>query len=380
VPLESKSQQRRRFYKSHFCFANTTPLSQILSAPSNHREFKSAANVALNILLTEYFESQQDDDLEDAGDTFYDAESGTHQRFTQTINGYPVEGASLVIHIDANGEIVGVNGEYVDGTGLSTIPTLSSSEAVAIATAERFSVDEEFEIISAALLTVVRNSDGGPSFAYKVLVKYLAPDSNGVPKFQEDYIFADAHTGGVAQVHPRIFGFSDSSIQTENRGPESDDADTITARRLEPGTPSLETYDCNQQTSEDGDVCELVSSSSSEINTGDLAIDSAHNYAFATYMYYWEKFGRDSIDNAGMPLRSRVHYDANYNNAFWDGYQMTYGDGDGSAFVPLSQDADVVAHELTHGVTQYGSGLIYRDESGGKRTETPRQRIAIPPT
>jgi bacillolysin len=354
-----------------------TPPSQILTTPSNHRELKSAAKVALNIILTAYFESQQDDDLECAGDTFYDAEGGTHQRCTQTINGYPVEGASLVIHIDANGEIIGVNGEYVDGTGLSTIATLSSSEAVEIATAEYSSGDEEFEIISAALLTVVRNSDGEASFAYKVLVKYLAPDSNGVPKFHEDYIFADAHTGGVAQIHPRIFGFSDSSSPTENRDayqerPEAEDADTVTARRLAPGAPSLETYNCNQQTSN----CDLVSSSSSQINTGDLAIDSAHNYAFATYMYYWEKFGRDSIDNAGMILRSRVHYAVNYNNAFWNGYQMTYGDGDGRLFVPLSQDADVVAHELTHGVTQYGSGLVYRDESGGKRTDNPRQRIA----
>ena len=42
-----------------------------------------------------------------------------------------------------------------------------------------------------------------------------------------------------------------------------------------------------------------------------------------------------------------MHFDRNYNNAFWDGTQMTYGDGDGSTFVPLSQDADVVAHELT---------------------------------
>jgi bacillolysin len=347
-----------------------TPLSQILSAPSNHREFKSAANVALNILLTDYFESQQDDDLEDAGDTFYDAEGGTHQRFTQTINGYPVEGASMVLHTDANGEIVGVNGEYVDGTGLSTIATLSSNQALEIATAEYFSSHDEFEIIDAArpLLTAVRNSDGEASFAYKVLVKYLAPDSDGVPKFHEDYIFADAHTGGVAQVHPRIFGFSDSSIQTENR---DENAATVTSRRLAPGTPSLETYNCNQ-----GTVCSvLASSSSSEINTGDLAIDSAHNYALATYMYYWEKFGRDSIDNAGMTLKSRVHYNVDYNNAFWNGSQMTYGDGDGSTFVPLSQDADVVAHELTHGVTAYGSGLLYKDESGGKRTEHPRQRI-----
>ena len=52
------------------------------------------------------------------------------------------------------------------------------------------------------------------------------------------------------------------------------------------------------------------------------------------------------IDDNGMTLWSRVHYDRRYNNAFWDGSKMTYGDGDGSTFVPLSQDADVVAHEL----------------------------------
>ena len=65
-----------------------------------------------------------------------------------------------------------------------------------------------------------------------------------------------------------------------------------------------------------------------------------------------------------MTLWSRVHYDRRYNNAFWDGSKMTYGDGDGSTFVPLSQDADVVAHELTHGVTERSSGLIYSNESG----------------
>jgi vibriolysin len=65
-----------------------------------------------------------------------------------------------------------------------------------------------------------------------------------------------------------------------------------------------------------------------------------------------------------MTLVSRVHYSVNYNNAFWDGSQMTYGDGDGVTFIPLSQDADVVAHELTHGVTERSSNLVYSNESG----------------
>jgi bacillolysin len=318
--------------------------------------------------LKEEFKSRQDDDVEPKQETFYDKDGGAHQRFIQRINGYIVEGASMVIHTDAGGEVIGVNGEYVDGTGLSTIATLSSSHAVDTATTEYLCSEDKFEVISAALPTVVLNFDGDASFAYKVRVKCLAPDRNGVPKFHEDCIFADAHTGRLVQVHPQTFGLSDSSTPPENREvnhdrPEAEDVDTFTARRLEPGTPTIATYNCNQ-----GSSCTFVTSSSSTVNTGDLAIDSAHNYALATYKYYWEKFGRDSIDNAGMTLQSFVHYSVNYNNAFWSGTgnYMVYGDGDGSLFDPLSQDADVVAHELTHGVTQYGSGLVYRDESGGK--------------
>jgi bacillolysin len=65
-----------------------------------------------------------------------------------------------------------------------------------------------------------------------------------------------------------------------------------------------------------------------------------------------------------MTLTSLVHYSKNYNNAFWDGSKMVYGDGDGITFAPLCQDLDVVAHELTHGITQYESNLVYQSESG----------------
>jgi bacillolysin len=348
-----------------------TPLSQIPYALSNHRDFKKAAKDALKVILTDFFGSQQDDDLEEVGDTFYDKDGGAHQRFTQNINGYTVEGASMVLHTDTHGEVIGVNGEYVDGTGLSTVATLPTSQAVEIAAAEYFSSDDNFEIIGEALPTVVRNFDGDASFAFKVLVRYLSPGTTGVNNFREDYIFADAHTGGLVQVRPRIFGLSsDSSIPTDNRNvyhdrPEAHDAKKVTARRLVAGTPSLETYDCNQGTS-----CTIVTSSSRKINTGDLAIDSAHNYALATYNYYWEKFGRDSIDDAAMTLQSLVHYSENYTNAFWSGSQMVYGDGDGSTFDPFSQSADIVAHELTHGITEYGSGLYYQNESGGKHGES----------
>jgi hypothetical protein len=104
-----------------------TLLSQILFALSNHRDFKKAAKDALKVILNDFFESQQDDHLEEVGEIFYDKFGGAHQRFRQVfLNGYTVKGASMVLHTDANnGEVIGVNGEYVldHGTALSTVAT-----------------------------------------------------------------------------------------------------------------------------------------------------------------------------------------------------------------------------------------------------------------
>ncbi len=90
----------------------------------------------------------------------------------------------------------------------------------------------------------------------------------------------------------------------------------------------------------------------------------AHYYANVIDDFYGTVFRRNSIDNAGMPIISTVHYDVAYCNAFWNGEQMTYGDGDGPGCLPLSGGLDVVGHELTHGVTDFTSDLIYENESG----------------
>ena len=81
--------------------------------------------------------------------------------------------------------------------------------------------------------------------------------------------------------------------------------------------------------------------------------------------FYQTVFNRNSIDDAGMTMASSVHYDLRYNNALWNGFQMIYGDGDGQIFLDFTLGNDVVAHELTHGVTQHSLQLVYADEAGG---------------
>ena len=98
--------------------------------------------------------------------------------------------------------------------------------------------------------------------------------------------------------------------------------------------------------------------------TTDLDIDGAYDNTGAFYDAFAGFWGRDSYDNAGAPLLSTVHYSTNYCNAFWNGAQMVYGDGDASFGCPLARALDVTAHELTHAITERESGLIYSGESG----------------
>ncbi|MDX6252594.1 MAG: hypothetical protein QOF10_5954 [Kribbellaceae bacterium] len=98
--------------------------------------------------------------------------------------------------------------------------------------------------------------------------------------------------------------------------------------------------------------------------SSDDAINEAYDGTGATWTMFSECFGRDSVDGAGLPLISTVHYDRDYANAFWDGAQMVFGDGDGVIFRGFTGSIDVTGHELTHGVTQYTANLVYEGQSG----------------
>jgi len=96
----------------------------------------------------------------------------------------------------------------------------------------------------------------------------------------------------------------------------------------------------------------------------DTSGKEAYDGTGATFDLYWNSYQRNSIDGNGLPLISTVHYSVKYDNAFWDGEQMVYGDGDGQIFGLFTKPIDVTGHELTHGVTQYTANLEYQDQSG----------------
>ncbi|ATZ26772.1 Protease PrtS precursor [Streptomyces lavendulae subsp. lavendulae] len=96
----------------------------------------------------------------------------------------------------------------------------------------------------------------------------------------------------------------------------------------------------------------------------DATVNRAYSGLGATYDLFLKGFGRRSIDGSGLPLDASVHYGQDYNNAFWDGQQMVFGDGDGDLFLDFTVSVDVIGHELTHGVTQYTANLDYHGQSG----------------
>ncbi|HEY8753773.1 MAG TPA: peptidase M4 family protein, partial [Arthrobacter sp.] len=93
--------------------------------------------------------------------------------------------------------------------------------------------------------------------------------------------------------------------------------------------------------------------------SGDASADEAYDGLGHTHRLYAEVFGRNSIDGRGLPLDATVHFGKLYDNAFWDGRQMVFGDGDGEVFERFTRSLSVIGHELTHGVTQHTAGMAY---------------------
>ncbi|WP_439694254.1 M4 family metallopeptidase [Curtobacterium sp. SP.BCo] len=99
-------------------------------------------------------------------------------------------------------------------------------------------------------------------------------------------------------------------------------------------------------------------------DSGDPAVDEAYAGLGDTHAFWLEVFDRVSIDGAGLPLDATVHYGQDYDNAYWDGNRMVFGDGDGEVFNRFTIAVDVIGHELAHGVTQYTADLTYQGQSG----------------
>lgn len=130
----------------------------------------------------------------------------------------------------------------------------------------------------------------------------------------------------------------------------------------EPGAPGpqREISDAQNGTELPGQIVR----SEGDPEVDDPAVNEAYDGLGITWQLFFDAFQRDSLDGAGLPLLATVHYRQDWDNAQWDGQRMMFGDGDGTVFNRFTLALDVIAHELTHGVTQYTADLTYSGQSG----------------
>ena len=243
----------------------------------------------------------------------------TSLRFEQHVGKVPVLTTDLQVHIGPTGMLHTVNGRLLPHVQPSTVqPKLSSSTAVQRAT----------KLAGGQLQDQPRLGIGRiENHDYLVWELWLF-DAAQPARWQ---IWVDALDGTVRQ---------QTNILGKARDRQTYDAD---GKEVLPGN--------------------LIRAEAQAATTDD-SINVAHDHAGIVYDYFLSQFGRDSIDGAGMPIVSTVHFGKKYNNAFWNGSQMVYGDGDGELYAPLAQALDVVAHELTHGITDHTAKLEYKDQPG----------------
>jgi vibriolysin len=329
-----------------------------VSVQAGNMEASAASYVASTLLST------------NAADSFQVTNSGMSAKGTPKVRmaqyhqGVLVFGGDIVVHSNG-GKFNSVRGTVMNGLeGFDVVPTLDKSSAMDSAKKLYLGkVTNRVDLLTYSnektQLVILPMEGAAPRLAWHV--QFSTEYQGGVEPMQLN-AFYDAHSGELLKRYNGIHTLSQASGPGGNAKVQR----TWTAALdVEPSgslfkmdTARLVTVNLNNGTS-GGTIV-----TGSLANIGDAPINDAHGYAEAVLNMYSEWQGENSINENGFKIRSRVHYSSNYENAFWDGSQMTYGDG-ATRFYPLSGGLDVVAHEISHGFTTFHSNLTYSGQSGG---------------
>jgi Zn-dependent metalloprotease/subtilisin-like proprotein convertase family protein len=292
-----------------------------------------------------------------------DQNGAAHVRYSRTYHGLRVYGGDFVVHTKADGTYAGMS------VGLNRPLTLTTTARVTAASAAKAAATAFRGTVTAVGTPelFVDASSGDGRLAYETVLRGWARDGQ-TPSVL--HVITDAATGTLVG--------SFDEIETVNGTGNSIYSGTVTIDTTQSGNsftmtdPSHgngRTCDMNNTTTTCTDFTDAdnVWGNGTQSDRQSAAVD-AHLGAAKTFDYYLNVHGRNGIFGNGQGVPSRVHYGSSYVNAFWDGAQMTYGDGSANA-KPLVA-LDVAGHEMSHGVTEALSGLVYSGESGGLNEAT----------
>lgn len=306
----------------------------------------------------------------------------TLQTYQETINGIPVEFGITKAHIK-DGKVVTYSGELYPtqiNTETATISIqIARQKALNHIEAEtyKWEVDGAEEHIKRVkkdptatffpkgeFVYIYKNNK--PSQQLRLAYKF---DIYSAKPLNRELVWIDATTGEVLYTNKMIHTINDvGSAQTLYSGTRTITTDKVSnnSYRLQEsnraGGTDIYTLDANHSTNLNN-AQDITNNTNSWSNEAGL---DAHWGAEEVVDFYWTTFSRNSIDGNGMDVYSFVHYDNNFGNAVWDGYEMCYGDGQNNTtpFVAL----DITGHEMTHGVSQHsvggGNGFNYAGEPG----------------
>ncbi len=308
----------------------------------------------------------------------------TNQRYAQLHKGVPVWGGELVVQ-NAGAAVVSIFGTLYDQIELEAQPALSASDALA---AVKALGQQAFGRDGVPQLVVLPLEDGGYALTWKVRVRKAGT-------VDVHLLFLDARTGRVVKDLRDVkteaaVGKGTGVLGDQKKVSASPSGSQFVANdQLRP--PAIATFDYRGNFDALNNDFPIFPASEFAIDADNTWTDGAnvdaHTYAGYTYDYYFKRFGRRGLDNSDIPIRSITHPASredffSYSPDFWGqfflnaGYYgdgiMIYGDGlpegyvtsNGQSWNYLAGSLDVVAHELSHGVTDYTSGLIYQGESG----------------
>ncbi|MFN8714095.1 MAG: M4 family metallopeptidase [Bacteroidota bacterium] len=285
----------------------------------------------------------------------------THYRYRQLHNNIEVESGVYFVHTK-NGAIVSANGEYYSNITAANQVLLTRTQALTAAVQHTGASKYKWEtgelkredVLKEAALRVCRNQVGQWTIAWRIDVFAHEP-------IGRNWVFVDASNGNLVTKQLRMYHIDvTGTAQTGHNGTQ-----TITTDSVSPGNYRL--YESGR-----GGGIHTFAPGPVEVTDADnlwqanAALDEfatdAHWGTEVTYDFFNSRYGRVGQNNAGLPALSQVH-DGMYVNAFWNGTNMAYGDGDNVDYFPLTS-LEIVGHEYAHGVTEFSAALVYANESG----------------
>ena len=294
-----------------------------------------------------------------------------HVRLNQVHQGLRVVGGEVIVHFNQRDEAYQVNGQYIPGLALGTAAAVDADQTVKVAQQDLAAQTRPIGSLEATPTLVVFARDCEPRLAYE-LTLYEARGKHGPERWR---YWVDAQSGSVLQRFNDIKKIAPPS-NNGNAAPitgniltgENGASVTVNAWRENTGyyylySTNLHWLVYNVATNGYPDADTYAYRANSAWGASDRAeMSLARNFEL-TQQFFAQVMGRNSFNNAGILAQANAHEGISYVNAYWDGSQFYFGDGNGTVANSLAV-LDVAAHEYTHAVTQYTSDLIYSYESG----------------